>query len=268
MLILTGRDDDAIRWLERARSTTPGTAATGEGGGDGDGNAPAEELTDSARLLLGAAYALKGQLEAARASVAAALRSPGMVNVTLGGLRRSNRALNEPDRRDEELRLLEGLRLAGLRERLDESADSHVASDARLRDLDELNGPTPMSVPGGTTIDTDAFVRLLNDTKPVLITTASSNPTVPGAVLMPVTYGGTTADEWQARLERLVRQLTGGDRQRPVVTFGSSINRWHARNVALRLIALGYTRVYWYRGGVEAWASQGLAMAPVIPAAR
>jgi adenylate cyclase len=29
--------------------------------------------------------------------------------------------------------------------------------------------------------------------------------------------------------------------------------RFSGYNLALRLVALGYTRVHWYRGGFEAW---------------
>ena len=48
-------------------------------------------------------------------------------------------------------------------------------------------------------------------------------------------------------------QATNGDKERPVVAFSYSINHWHSRNLVLRLIALGYKKVYWYRGGWEAW---------------
>ena len=41
------------------------------------------------------------------------------------------------------------------------------------------------------------------------------------------------------------------------------LGRWHARNLALRLIALGYKQVYWYRGGWEAWTAHDLPTAPV-----
>jgi rhodanese-related sulfurtransferase len=34
--------------------------------------------------------------------------------------------------------------------------------------------------------------------------------------------------------------------------------RFQGRNLALRLTALGYTEVYWYRGGRESWAVAGL----------
>jgi adenylate cyclase len=35
------------------------------------------------------------------------------------------------------------------------------------------------------------------------------------------------------------------------------------RNLALRIAALGYTNVYWYRGGREAWEVAGLPEAQV-----
>ena len=38
-----------------------------------------------------------------------------------------------------------------------------------------------------------------------------------------------------------------------VVAVGWNSERFDGRNLALRLAALGYTRVYWYRGGREAW---------------
>ena len=55
----------------------------------------------------------------------------------------------------------------------------------------------------------------------------------------------------------------GDDLDRPIVTFATNINRWQSRNLALRLIALGYRHVYWYRGGWEAWDAHDLPMAPL-----
>ena len=51
----------------------------------------------------------------------------------------------------------------------------------------------------------------------------------------------------------------------PVVTVGWNAERFQGRNLALRLVALGYTEVYWYRGGREAWMAAGLPMAEVTP---
>ena len=44
-----------------------------------------------------------------------------------------------------------------------------------------------------------------------------------------------------------MRELTGGDASRPIVTVGWNSERFDGRNLALRLVALGYQRVYWVR---------------------
>ena len=122
--------------------------------------------------------------------------------------------------------------------------------------------PTPMTVPGATTIVTEDLVELLKS-KPLVLTTSNENPTVPGAILVNIPNVGSLDDEWQAGLRVLVDEATNGDKQRPIVTFAWCINRWHARNLALRLVALGYTNVYWYRGGWEAWDAHDLPKAPL-----
>jgi adenylate cyclase len=54
----------------------------------------------------------------------------------------------------------------------------------------------------------------------------------------------------------LVRQLNGRTSRR-LVTFSWNAERWHGRDLALELVALGYPNVSWYRGGVEAWDVAG-----------
>jgi hypothetical protein len=49
----------------------------------------------------------------------------------------------------------------------------------------------------------------------------------------------------------------------PVVTVGWTSERYQGRNLALKLVALGYTEVYWYRGGREAWAAVGLRQSEI-----
>jgi adenylate cyclase len=169
----------------------------------------------------------------------------------------------DPARIAQQRRLADGLRRAGLRDHLDEDADSRIPSDATLRAFDRVNSPTPMTVPGGTTMRTADVVKLLAERKPIVLTTAGVNPSLPGAILIDQFNSGSFDDVWQARLQRMVRELTGGDLDRPIVTFAANINRWHARNLALRLIALGYKEVYWYRGGWEAWTAHDLTTAPV-----
>jgi hypothetical protein len=57
--------------------------------------------------------------------------------------------------------LADGLRRAGFREHLDEAADSGVPATSELQAYTELDSPTPMTVPGGTTIQTAKLASML-----------------------------------------------------------------------------------------------------------
>ena len=70
--------------------------------------------------------------------------------------------------------------------------------------------------------------------------------------------GGGFTDAAQDHLRGKMRELTSGDLDRPIVAVGWNSERFDGRNLALRLVALGYTQVYWYRGGREAWEVNGL----------
>ena len=82
---------------------------------------------------------------------------------------------------------------------------------------------------------------------------------IPGAVgLERAGWGASTSDTVQDRLRRKMHTLTAGDLDQPIVAVGWNSERFDGRNLALRLTALGYTQVYWYRGGREAWEVNGL----------
>jgi rhodanese-related sulfurtransferase len=51
------------------------------------------------------------------------------------------------------------------------------------------------------------------------------------------------------------------------VLFCLSKTCWLSHNAAVRAVALGYRKVFWCRGGREAWVAAGLAMEPVHPLA-
>jgi adenylate cyclase len=58
--------------------------------------------------------------------------------------------------------------------------------------------------------------------------------------------------------------LTGGDRKQPLIAVGWNAERFQGRNLALRLVALGYTEVHWYRGGREAWEVANLPQTELV----
>jgi tetratricopeptide (TPR) repeat protein len=256
ILVMLGRDAEAIGWLERGLGAVadqpPSKIAERE---------PGDFIKENTELYLAAAYAFIGRLDDAHAMLASAVSSERTLDFTLRTFLNGIPVYYDTHRQEQERRIAEGLRRAGLRDHLDEQADYHIESTADLRD--KKNGPTPVSVPDATTIRTEDMVRLL-ETSPLVLTTASTNPTIPGAILVNLPNSGSLTDEWQTALAKLVGEATNGDKQRSIVTFAYSMNRWHSRNLALRLIALGYTKVYWYRGGWEAWDAHDLPKAPLV----
>jgi TolB-like protein/tetratricopeptide (TPR) repeat protein/rhodanese-related sulfurtransferase len=156
-------------------------------------------------------------------------------------------------------RFQEGMRLAGLRDHADEDADFGVSVDGVLHS--QIAGHTPSSAPGATTIHTAELVRLLSNDRPVVIdaVTDTQFSSIPGSVGLAFSgIGGNFTDEAQDHLRSKLHDLTGGDLNRPIVAVGWNSERFDGRNLALRLVALGYTHVYWYRGGREAWEVAGL----------
>jgi adenylate cyclase len=82
---------------------------------------------------------------------------------------------------------------------------------------------------------------------------------IPGAVgLKYAGLGGSLTDQAQDRLSSKMDELTKGNPDAPIVAAGWNSERFDGRNFALRLAALGYTQIYWYRGGREAWEVNGL----------
>jgi adenylate cyclase len=232
--MLLGRDKDAITLLERSLAINP----------DDDGS---HQWT---YRFLAAAYAQTGQLAAAKHAVAEADRLWPYDTV------RSHWPddPSSPVYAEQIRRLQAGLRLAGERDHADEQSDFGVPSDATLRS--DFAGLTPMTAPGASTIRTADLARFLEQARPVVIDTGSYSwgRSIPGAVgLKFAGLGGNLTEAAQDRLRSKMRELTAGDLNRPIVAVGWNSERFDGRNLALRLVALGYARVYWYRGGREAW---------------
>ena len=125
----------------------------------------------------------------------------------------------------------------------------------------DLVGHTPTTAPVATTIRTGELVNLLARLKPLLIDVALDTwgRSIPNAIGMQGTGQGAGFSETiQTRFRRKMQSLTKGDLSAPTVVFCVNSERFTGYNLALRLVALGYTQIYWYRGGVEAWQVTGL----------
>jgi rhodanese-related sulfurtransferase len=111
---------------------------------------------------------------------------------------------------------------------------------------------------------------MLPDKKPLVIDAMAWTwyRSIPGAVGLDFhgnTHGIFT-DEVQKRLARKLREWTGGDTAKPIVAVGWSAVTFDGYNLALRMRHAGYTNVYWYRGGREAWEVAGKPEEEVRPA--
>jgi TolB-like protein/DNA-binding winged helix-turn-helix (wHTH) protein/rhodanese-related sulfurtransferase len=234
-----GRDDDAIRFLQQALALE----------GDNRG------LDHWIYTWLGAAYARTGRMDEAKQALA---KSKQLWPFDTVRGHWPDFALSEIFA-NQIKHYQEGLRLAGERDHADEDADFGVSSDRELHST--LVGFTPRDAPGTTTIRTSDFFQFLTDARPVVIDTMTDSwgRSIPGAIgLASAGSGGGFADVGQECLRIKMRELTEGDFNRPIVAVGWNSERFDGRNLALRLTALGYTKVYWYRGGREAWEANGL----------
>ena len=226
--------DEAIVWFHKSLAAIPRSDTRTRG---------------FVSAAVAAARALAGHAEQAHLSAAEArLHWP---TVTARAYFRYN--ITNPVAIAQIARMRDGLRLAGIRDHADEEADIGIASDDALHT--DYEAPTPTSVPGARTIRTLELATMVEQRKPlVLDASVPWGASVPGAVgLWGSGVGGSVSDEHQGRLGRKVQQLTQGDRNMPMVAMGWNSERYQGRNLALRLVALGYTNVYWYRGGREAW---------------
>jgi TolB-like protein/class 3 adenylate cyclase/tetratricopeptide (TPR) repeat protein len=241
-LILLDRCDEAVPWLRKSLAANPNVSA------------PRRAEIYAA---IAAVQALAGHIKEAHASAAEASRNWPPLTVRLFFKFSAANSTN-PAVVAQVAHLRDGLRLAGLRDHADEDAENGIAPDNVLHI--DYDAATPGTAPGVRTIRTPDLARLIDEHKPLVLDASLPwGMSIPGAVgLWGVGVGGSVFDNYQARLRTKIQQLTKGDPSAPVVTMAWNAERYQGRNLALRLVALGYTNVYWYRGGREAWEVAGL----------
>jgi len=148
----------------------------------------------------------------------------------------------------------------------EEERDWGVPPQSALR-LAPYSAPTPLAIPGARTVRTDELRRLLaEDGKPLLIDVAAGEGhlTLAGAQWWPgIGHGANFADAVQVEFAAHLDRATRREKAAPLAFFCVSPHCWLSYNASLRAVALGYTRVLWFRGGVEAWRSAGLPLARV-----
>jgi PQQ-dependent catabolism-associated CXXCW motif protein len=130
----------------------------------------------------------------------------------------------------------------------------------------DVGSQTPTTLPGASVLRTG----LLNDAKrlqsldgsPFLlidVLNGTHGETIAGARRLDYAGSfGTFTDAVQQRLTTDLAAATKNDLAMPLVFFCRGARCWESYNAALRALKIGYTHVYWYRGGLDAWAQAGL----------
>lgn len=128
----------------------------------------------------------------------------------------------------------------------------------------EFHAATPTAIPGARLVTTAQLLQAVNTgNRMVIIDVLGSPYSLPGALgATALASGGTLNDRIQQQAEQWLAQITGGDRAVPIVVYCSDPMCWLSYNGALRAAAAGYSEVYWYRGGAQAWQMAGLPMYP------
>ncbi|WP_440561945.1 PQQ-dependent catabolism-associated CXXCW motif protein [Stutzerimonas nitrititolerans] len=137
--------------------------------------------------------------------------------------------------------------------------------------------PTPATAEGAQTLDT-ASLRTLLAEEPQLVlvdvyrrqwlagrfieTEAHAN--LPGSIWLANTGDGTLQPQWADYFAENLARISQGQSDRPLVFYCRS-DCWLGWNATRRAHALGYTRLYWYRDGVDGWEQAGLPLNPATP---
>ncbi len=140
----------------------------------------------------------------------------------------------------------------------------------------EFLAPVPATCPGAVTVGTDEAQALLarGDAVPIDVLPAPPRPeglapgalwlppprrNIPGSVWLPNVGYGRLSERLERYLERSVQLVTAGDKSRELLVYCRA-DCWMSWNVAKRLAAMGYTRVYWYPEGTDGWVAAGLPL--------
>jgi PQQ-dependent catabolism-associated CXXCW motif protein len=148
--------------------------------------------------------------------------------------------------------------------------------------LNDHRAPTPLTVPGGRTVDTQEAQALFErggavwmDVLPAarrpegLAPSALWRPSprlgIPGSLWLPEAGGGALSPAAEASFRDTLADATGGDPGRPVV-FYCLADCWRSWNAAKRAAGWGHREVLWYRDGTDGWEAAGLPTEVLKPA--
>ncbi len=236
--LLGGHTAEAVRYLKQAEAADSATPTSV------DGLSPGE----TTRLFLIAATAMNGDLAEARRRCDAYRAIWPRRSVW-----RQMAFFNEAQSHMPAfVRVADALQAAGLPRFADEHEDDHVPPTSTPLTGGDF-APTPLSIPGAEVIDTPALKHLLTTRPaPIVVDVGRDSAIIPTA--LPLSDADAALDR-EALASTDVGRRAKAAPDAPIVVAGTGPSGVNSYNTALHFLAIGYRKLYWYRGGEEAWAA-------------
>ncbi len=145
-----------------------------------------------------------------------------------------------------------------------------------------IGSPVPLTIEGGTVIRSARQLRTLMGQGGTVVVDVSNAPRrpenlAPGAPWLPLPHHAIPGSLWipgvglgeiPVSVDDFYRQklaaATGDHLARPLVIYCHK-SCWLSWNAAKRAISYGYSKVYWFRDGVEGWKKAGYPTAVIEP---
>jgi PQQ-dependent catabolism-associated CXXCW motif protein len=145
--------------------------------------------------------------------------------------------------------------------------------------MDRFRAPVPTTLKGATVLSTKEVEALAGAAVLIDVLPRPPKPeglkegtiwrprprsNIPGSVWLPNTGFGVLPISVEAYFRDNLTRLTEGDPARKLV-FYCLANCWMSWNAAKRALTYGYSQVYWYPEGTDAWSAAGLPLEPSEP---
>jgi PQQ-dependent catabolism-associated CXXCW motif protein len=137
--------------------------------------------------------------------------------------------------------------------------------------------PTPLTHDDARALDTAALQQLLREQPNTRLIDVyrrqwlhgqfieeEPHANLPGSLWLANTGDGQLDEQWQAYFRQYLVQASNANKAWPLVFYCRS-DCWLGWNAVKRARHLGYSNLYWYRDGIDAWQQAGLPLIPAQP---